>query len=466
MLSFNLISRQFVFSIALIFALQSLAGTGSKLYNEFLDTDGFYDDGWQEYVEKIGKKLLRYADDDSRDYYFFVLDSPGVNAFATPDAYIYINRGLLIFLESEDQLAAVIAHEIGHIVARHGRKQRNTDLMGKAAGIAAMLMTGRGEMMQVSDAAARTIVAGYGREMELEADQIGAEILAKAGYNPLAIIDALQVLKDQSLFAKEVRGQPATYHGLFATHPQNDKRLHEIVSFAMGSLPEDLIEPIDDFWQLMDGMKFGSEAERGLLSQHAFFDKNTRVVIEFPPSWFVRYNEQRVTGEAKGGKELGWAVVLPYFPDGEIEPKDFVRDTLKRTELKNEQEDVDIGNGRKAYLAELELADEKQFSLLGLVRLGAGIYTVRGEVGPKGDIEQFRKDFMLILQGIRDMRPSDIKEDTSVKIKVIVAEPGMTYRSLVAQTPLRSNAIQLLRLLNGDYPSGEPRAGDFIKIVQ
>ena len=442
------------------------AGTGSKLYNELRDTDGFYESGgWQNYIERIGRKLLQHVNTGNRKYYFFVVDSPGVNAFATPDAYIFINRGLLLFLESEDQIAAVIAHEIGHVVAEHGRTQRNTEMLGKAAGIAAMLMTGRGEMMEVSDATTKTIIAGYGREMELEADQIGAEIIAKAGYNPLAIIDALQVLKDQSLFAKEVRGAPATYHGLFATHPQNDKRLHEIVSFALGSLPEDLVEPVDDFWELMDGLKFGEEAVTGLIKQNVFFDKTARVVIEFPTSWFIRYNQQQVTGEAKGGADVAWAAITRHTPDGEIDPAEFVRDTLKRTELANEQT-IDVGKARPAYVAELELADANRFSLLAIVQLGGDVYTVRGEVGPKGDKEQFLNDFVAILHGIRDMRPSDIQQDSSVKVKVIVAEPGQTYQDLATMTPIRSNAVQILRLMNGDYPRGEPRAGDYIKIVQ
>ncbi|MCY4130702.1 MAG: M48 family metalloprotease [Gammaproteobacteria bacterium] len=466
MLNTTPLARFFVLCSLIALTSSASAGTGSRLYNELLDNDGFYEaGGWQGYVERIGTKLLRHTNAGNRKFYFFVVDSPAVNAFATPDAYIFVNRGLLIFLESEDQLAAVIAHEIGHVVAEHGKKQKGTELLGKVAGITAMLMTGRGEMMDVSNATAKTIIAGYGREMELEADQIGAEIVASAGYNPLAIIEALQVLKDQSLFAKEVRGQPATYHGLFATHPQNDKRLHDIVSFAIGSLPEDLIAPIDNFWGLMDGLKFGSEAMTGMLSQHVFFDKTARVVIEFPTSWYVRYNQQQVTGEAKGGADVAWAAITRHTPDGKIVPKDFVRDTLKRTELENEQ-NVDLGNGRPAYIAELKLADSNRFSLLAVVQLGADVYTVRGEVGPKGDEEQFQQDFMSILRGIRDMRPSDIQQDTTTKIKVIVAKPGQTYQELANMTPIRSNAVQTLRLLNGDYPRGEPRAGDYIKIIQ
>ena len=449
------------------YAQLSVAGTGSKLYNEFLDNEGFYDnDEWQEYVDALGQKLLSLSDDADKRYYFLIVDSPAVNAFATPDRYVFVNRGLLTFMESEDDLAAVIGHEIGHILARHGSRQKRTDLLGKSAGIAATLLTGRSELMEVSNATTKALLAGYGREMELRADQIGAELIAKAGYNPLAVINALHVLKDQSMFAKTVQGQPATYHGLFSTHPQHDKRLHDIVAYASEIMSEEIAEPIGDFWELMDGLKFGSEATVGLLANNVFYDRSARLVIEFPSNWFVRYNQQQVTGEQKGGVDVSWATVTRHLPDGEIDPKKFVRDTLKRTDIA-EESTIEV-NGKSTYLAELENPDEsaKKLALLAVVRLGQVVYTVRGEAGPKGDEEQFKQDFIAILGGIRDMRPSDLKGDRSTKIKVIAAEPGVTYQALAQSTPLSNNAAQILRLLNGDYPNGEPRAGDYVKIVQ
>ena len=464
-----------------------LGGPGTKIYNELVDTEGLYEEGGlDEYVAELGAKLVQYSDAGKRKFHFFVVDSPAVNAFATPDGYIFINRGLLMFLESEAQLAAVIGHEIGHVVREHGSKQRTADLTGALTGFVATLVTGRNEMMKLADAATKAYIAGYGREMELEADDFGSKVLARAGYNPMAVLESLMVLKDQSLFASEVRGQPATYHGLFSTHPQNDKRLHDIVIPAMNSLPEELIDPLGDFWTLIDGMKFGSEAQTGLLAQNIFFDKGARLVIEFPPNWFVKHNQDQVRGEATGGTKVAWATITRHAKDDSFKPKRFVRDTLKRTDLK-EEETVQV-NGRDAYLVELDMGEKKKskdeeedgseeenygeeesfekYGLLGVVELGQYIYTVRGEIGERGSADTFKKDFLTILGGIRDMRPSDIKTDTSTKIKVIVAEPGMTYERLAQSTPLRSHGTQILRLLNGDYPRGEPRAGDNIKTVQ
>ncbi|MXZ43783.1 MAG: M48 family metalloprotease, partial [Gammaproteobacteria bacterium] len=130
-----------------------LAGHGAELYNEFKDSGEFYDDErWQKYVDDIGQRLLQYSKDKDKTYYFFVLDVPTINAFATGDAYIYVHRGLITYLSSEDQLAAVIGHEIGHVARRHHAKRRSARVLTGGAGLAAYLLTGRGELWQATDA--------------------------------------------------------------------------------------------------------------------------------------------------------------------------------------------------------------------------------------------------------------------------------------------------------------------------
>ncbi|MEE3278838.1 MAG: M48 family metalloprotease [Pseudomonadota bacterium] len=215
------------------------AGAGKKMYDEFVENGQIYPhEGWQEYVTSLGQKLLQHASSNAQKYRFIVLDNAQINAFATPDAFIFVNRGLLAFLSSEEQLAAVIGHEIGHVVGEHARRRKMANLLGKTAGIAAAMVTGRGELYDVSNVATTTLLSGYGREMELEADRYGAEFLARSGYNPLAMIEVVQVLKDQELFSKQVANLPSTYHGLFSSHPKNDKRLHEVVTYAQSQLPE------------------------------------------------------------------------------------------------------------------------------------------------------------------------------------------------------------------------------------
>ena len=457
--------RSFILLTLIVSGVSAFAN-GAKLYNEFVDTNSIYKEKrWQNYISDLGHHLLKFTETDHKRFYFFVLDSPEINAFATPDGYIFINSGLLAFLESEDQLAAVVAHEIGHVIAGHGRRQRLTDILGKTAGIAAHILTGRGEMQQVGDATTRALIAGYGREMELEADKLGAEIIARAGYNPNAIIDALHVLKDQALFSRNVRGQPANYHGLFATHPQNDKRLHEVVAYALALMPDELAEPREDFWDLLQGLKFGAEAKVGLLAQNVFFDRSNRIVVEYPTTWRVRFTSQQIVGEAPGGTPVGWISITKHTPNEVLEPSEFVTDVLQRADVTEESE-LTI-KGQQVYLATLSVdGSQNKLALLSLLYRGRDVFVIRGEAGPQGTEDQFRKDFEYVIAGIRDLKPSDLQRDTRASINIVIAKPGDTYESLSKDSAVASNPTEVHRLINGDFPRGEPRAGDRIKVIQ
>jgi len=188
----------------------------------------------QAYVNTIGQSLARHSHRNNIRYTFTVLDDPSVNAFALPGGYVYVTTGLLAYLNSEGELAGVLGHEIGHVTARHGVQQQS-------AGIASAILvdilakkthTNAKSLNQLSTA----LIRGYGREHELQADRLGAEYLARAGYSPNNMIEVVRVLKAQEQFdkyqARKEGRQPRAYHGVFSTHPSNDQRLHEVINAA------------------------------------------------------------------------------------------------------------------------------------------------------------------------------------------------------------------------------------------
>ena len=123
-----------VLLITILFATTGAtgAGAGKKMYDEFVENGQIYPhEGWQEYVTSLGQELLQHASSNAQKYRFIVLNNAQINAFATPDAFIFVNRGLLAFLSSEEQLAAVIGHEIGHVVGEHARRRKMANLLGK-----------------------------------------------------------------------------------------------------------------------------------------------------------------------------------------------------------------------------------------------------------------------------------------------------------------------------------------------
>ncbi len=444
----------------------SAAGPGAKAYNEFYDSDLIYvDERWQKYVDDIGQSLLKFTEkQNKRKFTFTILDIPVVNAFATADAYIFINRGLLVYLQSEGQLVAVIGHEIGHVIAGHHSRRRSTNLLGKTAGIAGWALTGRYELMVAVSDATRALVSGYGREMELEADAIGAKILARAGYNPYAVIEAVEVLKDQELFSKESMGQPASYHGLFSTHPKNDKRLHDAVAVSQSMLPTKVRGPVGDFWNLMDGLAYGDEATDGIVSGTSYYNSSLRIVIEFPDQWMVNRTQRHVYGEAPNGRDEAWISVVRHQNASNTKPEEFIEKVLKRSDI--ETSETTTIDGRYIHTAQLSSGtSDIQLSLLGLVYFGRDVYVLRGDV-VDGEPEALRKWFASVILGIRSMTREDIEKIHTRRIKVIVAQPEDSYRSLAQRSNIRVHPEQTLRLINGGYPNGEPRAGDYVKIVQ
>ncbi|MEK9649132.1 MAG: M48 family metalloprotease, partial [Gammaproteobacteria bacterium] len=146
---------------------------GRELHEEMLQQNPIYQDGeLQAYVDRIGKKMAAVSHRPELDYVFTIIDSPDINAFALPGGYVYINRGLMTYLNSEAQLAAVLGHEIGHITARHAVRQQTASRTANAASIALIFATGV-DMRETTSLISGALISGYGREMELEADSLG-----------------------------------------------------------------------------------------------------------------------------------------------------------------------------------------------------------------------------------------------------------------------------------------------------
>ena len=458
--------RSIAFALLVVGASSAYAGPGKKMYDEFAKQGQIYDDPrWQDYVQKIGQRLVAYTTDPKGEFHFTVVDTSDVNAFALPDGYIFVTRGLLAYLESEDQIAAVVGHEIGHVVLHHAAKKNLMSAFGNVAGFIGAVVTGVGQVRDVSNQATDTLVMGYGRDMELQADQHGMEVTAKAGYNPFAMIEVLQVLKDQEEFSTQIGGQQKTYHGVYASHPQNEKRLHDALEGSAKYLPAEAVEPVGDFWAMMDGLVYGNQAGSGMVKDRSFYHEGLRIVVTFPEGWDVSSTSQTVLGVSPGGKAAGNITFQRQgAPKAKQTPKQYVEETLKRDDVKSGEE-LKIGE-YPAYIAKVELKDKQTASMIADVFKDGSTYLFKGEAGENADPASFEANFRATVQSFRAMVPGDLKVANRQRIKVIEAKPGDTYAALARRSSLRDHAEETLRLLNGDHPHGEPRAGNPIKIVQ
>lgn len=453
---------------ALLVAPASFAASnGEKVYQELREKGQIYNEnGWSDYVEAIGHRLLISGGYDVDDYMFMVQDHPEVNAFAMPKGLIVVFRGLLPYLRSEDELAGVIGHEIGHLLAHHVERSRRRARLSQVGGFLGSVATGTSAIWDMTNTIAATLQSGFGREHELEADEYGARFLAQAGYAPYAMIDAIQALKDHELFISQVKRQPKVYHGLFSSHPKSDKRLHELVQQVQSEIPAEVREPVGDFNKMLDGLSFGDESATGLIKDGSYYHSALKVVVSFPEGWDVTNTTAEILARAPGGTdEASIAMQRQNAPATPQTPAEYVKETLKRDDLEGGEQQMI--NGYPAFIGEIKVVGEgAQRKTIGVLYKDSSVYVFRGEVGPSGDPAAFDALFKSTIESFRAMTADDLRVASSQRIRMVEATPGLTYGQLAARSSIKANGEETLRAINGHHPRGEPRAGDLIKTVQ
>lgn len=187
---------------------------------------GLYkDEKLSQYVTKVGKDLVEHSGRKDIPYYFAVLDSPEINAFALPGGYVYVTRGILAELNSEAELAFVLGHEISHVAAKHGSQRISQSKGIGVAMIAATLIFGAEEVNQYDDILSQITnlaVLGYGRESENEADRLGAIYALNAGY------DIQEGSKFLHTLLGEEKKDPNFLEVLHRSHPPTKERIDHI----------------------------------------------------------------------------------------------------------------------------------------------------------------------------------------------------------------------------------------------
>ena len=175
-----------------------------------------------EYIDKLGQRLALYSRRKNIPYYFKVVDTEVVNAFALPGGYLYVNLGLIRATENESELAGVIGHEIGHVVGKHGAKQLTRQL-GIAAVVQLMLGKDPNKMAEiVAGIVASGSMMKYSRNAEREADGYGVEELYNSGIDPEGLATFFE-----KLFEMQKR-EPTQLEQIFSTHPPTTERVANV----------------------------------------------------------------------------------------------------------------------------------------------------------------------------------------------------------------------------------------------
>ena len=418
------------------------------------------DKALQDYINRVGQRLARDSDRPNLQYHFTVLDSPEVNAFALPGGYVYITRGILAYLNSEAELAAVLGHEIGHVAARHGvRQQSAAEAANIGLSIASIFVPEINTNVgyNLSNILGGALLSGYGREHELEADRLGAKYMARADYDPQAMIKVLSLLKDQEQFdavvAKQEGRQPNHYHGLFASHPDNDTRLKQVVGEASHLAVAHPYEGHNTYLQQIVGLVFSDSGNQGVVRNNKFMHAELGLALTFPHGWHVQNQPAQLLAVSPQGEAV-IQLKADNRPNGT--PFDYLR-RLTGTRDRIDTRDI---NGLPA--AVVSLPD----SITGVIYLHNKAYVIQGRSKSRTALNSYRDEILFCIRSFHALSTTERRQAQPLRITLITARPGDTYARLAEYSPLGKNAESYLRLINGAYPKGEPVPGQLIKTVE
>ena len=452
------------------------AEIGKKMHEDILAKMRTYDNPKiVDYVRRIGESLAANSDRPDIDYTFTVLDSPDINAFATPGGYIYVNRGLLAYLDSEAELAGVLAHEIAHVTERHASRQ---DWMGKGSnvasavvGILAAISTGSGAVGNVTQDAANmagtAMVRGYGRDMELEADREGARFMHKTGYDPQAMVEILGALKDQESFARvkarKEGKQAATYHGVFSTHPENDERLKEVIA-AAGKLDDGVHRETraDAFREAVEGMKFTEEPRAAAVIDNRYYNGKMGFTVAFPTGWKVMKRASTVLSGPNRDNTILQMGVKRAMP--ELAPRDFADQMLGMKPLESVEE-LKAGEGIDGFTALMPIQGAAP-RRVAVLYFGSYAYVFDGRTANAALAPFYDTMFLSAIRSFRPMTNTDRDAVLGIQIHYIEAPEGISFAKLAESSPVKPYPEEMLRLVNGYYPKGEPEPGEWIKVFR
>ncbi|MBL7131931.1 MAG: M48 family metalloprotease, partial [Candidatus Omnitrophica bacterium] len=183
-----------------------------------------------ERVRKVGEKIASVCDRKDVNYYFKVVDQEGMNAVSLPGGFVYVNKGLIEKIDNDDELACVLAHEVGHIVAKHHIKKLQASLGYTFLNVLASQTTSPRFTGGMNLAMIQMMLA-YSREDEFLADKLGIIYAKRAGYNAEAMVGFLEKLKQEN--KKHTRSIQATY---FRTHPYISERIAKAKQILYGTI--------------------------------------------------------------------------------------------------------------------------------------------------------------------------------------------------------------------------------------
>ena len=414
------------------------------------------------YVSAIGRDLARVSDRPDLQFTFTVLDSKIVNAFALPGGYIYVTRGLVALANSEAELAGVIAHEIGHVTARHAAQRYSKSVV---AGIGAAVLGALGgeAVANVAQIGTGLYLSAYSRDQEYQSDLLGVRYMSGAGYEPRAMPSFLRSLQSYSAFQARLRGDGGGGFNLLATHPRTADRVAAAIDAAVAQDSRGSRVGADEHLRRIDGLVFGGSERQGFVRGRNFVHPRLRFRFTVPPGFELMNSSQQVVARDADGSVILFDAAGRTAAGSMVA---YLRDVWATNVALGELEAIDVNgmaaatgwtrvtSGRSALdvrLVAIRFDPQRTFRFMFLTPPQA---TVNLSRELRSTTYSFQR---LSSRQAAQFRPR--------RIRIRAVARGETVAALARRLAVDGDHEAWFRTLNGLTPTEQPAPGRLVKIV-
>jgi predicted Zn-dependent protease len=447
-----------------------------KNHQEIVKALGLYDDqAMQEYVNVVGQRIAQVSDLPAEEFKFFVIDDAGINAFTTGCCNVYINRGLLLNVNSEAELAGVLGHEIGHVTARHPARRQTRGVAASLGAMAAAILTGSNAIAQLANIGAQAWMMGYGRENEMEADRLGMKYMVKAGYDPESIGHVFEMFQAGERFERaraQAEGrEPRLYHGVFSSHPSPDERAVQAAKGAANikdAPPGGWVERRDEYLNTINGIAYGSSKAQGVVRDNRFYHADMGITVAFPRGWTIDNLRDRLLAFTPK-KDAAMMITVEPKPEKQA-PREFLLTKLRGQSV-FKGEPITGGDGTEGYTLVARSGspiDNGQGPVRwAAVYRGQSVFVFAGASrSAMNGVPEVDGLVLSVAQTLRSLRPAEFPLAEPYRIKIVKATDQTNIAAYAADMPEDKFKKETLELINALYPNKKPKPGQLFKIVE
>ena len=439
------------------------AGPAIREHQRILAAYGgaYHDARLEALIGHTVERLVAASEKPDLRYKVTILNSPSVNAFALPNGQLYVTRGLLVLANDTSELASVLAHEMGHVIARHAAIREEQLRQAELVSQVASDVFKDPQVGALALAKNKLALATFSRGQELEADGIGVGISSRAGFDPNGAVHFLTSMARSAELRPASGGLDPRMLDFLASHPATPERIKIAQANAKQYAGETGASGEKDktaYLATLDGMVYGEDPGDGFVRGRRFLHPRLGFTFTAPETFTLENTAQAVLGVKDGGGQALRVDVVKvpteqsladYLVSGWIDNVD--KDSIEQFTV----------NGFPAATAAAK-GDQWAFRLY-VVRFGNEVY--RFIFAAKHKSAEVDRVFRDTVNTFRRLTTAEVQGAKSLHLKIVTMAPGQSAAEVARRMVVPDRPLERFLVLNGRSVADPPKAGDRVKIV-